>query len=250
MKELYTQVIFYFDYFSLFLCLASVIHFNWFWFGFISYSLYKHCCKRFTLHFRRVFNLQSFQNSWLDTLDVHAETLHTHKCMHTIHTLYTDSTHTRTHAHTRTHMYTHVHTCAHAHMYTCTHMHTRTHVCTHMYAHTYTHAHTRTHAHTHVCTHACTHARAHTHLSLLLPCSVCLWPLPVAPEASLLIVHLPPVKCFFLSQNCSSKYFMKQLDRSLRVVLACPNASKMLMTCRKRETVTVLIMCLNKMGWL
>lgn len=116
----------------------------------------------------------------------------------------------------------------------CTHTRMRTH--THVHAHTYacTRTYTRTHTHTHTC-HCCCHAR-------------CLWPLLVAPEASLLILHLPPVKCFFLSQNCSSKYFMKQLDRSLRVVLACPNASKMLMTCRKRETVTVLIMCLNKMG--
>ena len=138
------------------------------------------------------------------------------------HTLYTNTAYT--HARIRTHTYTH----------------------TRMHAHTRTHARTRTHMHAHTCTR--THACTHTYTCHCCCHARCLWPLLVAPEASLLILHLPPVKCFFLSQNCSSKYFMKQLDRSLRVVLACPNASKMLMTCRKRETVTVLIMCLNKMG--
>lgn len=68
------------------------------------------------------------------------------------------------------------------------------------------------------------------------------WDLP------LLILCLPPVKCFLLSQNCSSKYFMKQLDRSLSVVLACPKASKMDMTCSKVETFTELLILKNKTG--
>lgn len=186
LKELHAQVILYFEYFSLLLCLASVIHFGYFWFGFISYGLYKHCCKRFTLHFRIILELMTWHPGCAHWNTIHAR----------------------------------VHTHAHVHTRVCTH----THACTHVYTH------------------------AHMHQSLLLPCSVCLWPLLEASEVSLLILHLPPVKCFFRSQNCSSRYFMKQLDRSLRVVLACPNASKMLMTCRKRETVTALFMCLNKMG--
>lgn len=77
------------------------------------------------------------------------------------------------------------------------------------------------------------HTHRHAQHSLLLPCV----PLPSSGskwDLPLLILNLPPVNCFFLSQNCSSKYFMKQLDRSLRVVLACPKASKMHMTYSKR----------------
>lgn len=95
--------------------------------------------------------------------------------------------------------------------------------------------------HAHRLTRAHIHTQAHTALPIAatlgdsLPSSGSSWDLP------LLILNLPPVKCFFLSQNWSSKYFMKQLDRSLRVVLACPKASKMHMTCSKRDTLIELL---------
>lgn len=93
-------------------------------------------------------------------------------------------------------------------------------------------------------THTCAHAQGH---SLPMP------GLPLPPPGSswnlpLLIFYLPPVKRFLLSQNCSSKYFMKQLDRSFSVVLACPKASKMHMTCSKMDTLTQQLVFTNKTG--
>lgn len=97
----------------------------------------------------------------------------------------------------------------------------------------------------------CTFRRTHTHApTCMVPVAATFGvPLP-SPGSSwdlpFLILFLPPVRCFFLSQNWSSKYFMKQLDRSLSVVLACPKASKMHRTCSNMETFTELLIFQNK----
>lgn len=44
--------------------------------------------------------------------------------------------------------------------------------------------------------------------------------------------YLPAINVFFFSQNCSSKYFIKQLAKSFKGVLACPKASKIQFTCK------------------
>lgn len=92
----------------------------------------------------------------------------------------------------------------------------------------------------HMHVHTQTHTEVHTPLitamlGVSLPSSGSKWDLPVW------ILNLPPAKCFFLSQKCSSKYFIKQLERSLRVVFACPKASKMHMTYSKREPFIELL---------
>jgi hypothetical protein len=52
--------------------------------------------------------------------------------------------------------------------------------------------------------------------------------------------HLPAVISLLLPQNCSSQYFMKQLDPPFHVVLACPKASKTYMAWSRKENVAEL----------